>query len=101
MTTTRKLAATLLSLTLIFALSQFAIAGAPGRESGHMGGDPAAMMTEKLNLTAEQQAQVKAIFDATHAQSASIMDDSSLTPDARAAKMKELHEGAMAKVKAL
>src|SRR5262245_44762700 len=91
-----------LSLVLVLGMApSTSSAGQPGQDEGQMRGDPGAMIAEKLNLTADQQTQVKAIFDATHTQAKAVMDDATLTPDARAAKMKELHEATMAKVKAI
>ena len=70
-------------------------------DGGHGKGDPVAMLTAALDLTADQQTQVKAIFETTHAQAKAVSDDTTLSQDDRMAKMKELHEAAFAKVRAL
>src|SRR3989442_7370473 len=53
--------------------------------------DLVAMLTTALNLTADQQTRIKALFEATHAQATVISDDTTLSQDDRMAKMKELH----------
>ena len=76
--------------------------GGPGaHDGGHGKGNPVAMLTAALNLTTDQQTQVKAIFDATHAQAKVVSDDTTLSQDDRMAKMKELHEAAFSKVKTI
>ena len=67
----------------------------PGKE------DPLAMLTAALDLSADQQVQVKALFDDTHAQMKTLSENPSLSPDERMAKAKELHENAIAKVNVL
>jgi periplasmic protein CpxP/Spy len=50
------------------------------------------MLTEKLNLTADQQAKVKPILEDQAQQMKAVRDDTSLSEDQRKAKMKAIHE---------
>ena len=59
------------------------------------------MLTTALNLTADQQTQVKAVFEAMHPQMKAIEDDTTLSQDEKMAKMKDLHDATHAKIKAL
>jgi Spy/CpxP family protein refolding chaperone len=66
--------------------------------------DPAQMlqrMKEQLNLTDEQTAKVGAIFKAQGEKRQAIMNDTSLSPDDKHAKMEELRKDAMAQIRAL
>ena len=76
---------------------------APAAEGKHHGpgGNPVEMMTKALNLTAEQQTQLKAIFDENHPKMKAIMDDAALSKEDKAAKMKELRTATDAKVRAV
>jgi Spy/CpxP family protein refolding chaperone len=53
---------------------------------------------ESLNLTDEQKPKVKDIFADAKTKRQAIFTDSSLSEDQKKAKMKELHEGTMAKL---
>jgi periplasmic protein CpxP/Spy len=68
---------------------------APDKERGEK-------FAEKLNLTPEQKADLKSIRENAKQQAQAIKSDSSLTPDQRKAKFKELrkssHEQMMAKL---
>jgi periplasmic protein CpxP/Spy len=68
---------------------------APDKERGEK-------FAEKLNLTPEQKADLKSIRDNEKQQAQAIKNDSSLTPDQKKAKFKELrkssHEQMMAKL---
>ena len=59
------------------------------------------MLTEKLNLTEDQQAKLKPILEDQSKQMKAIHEDTSLAPADRQAKMKELHESSMEKVNAI
>ena len=56
-------------------------------------------LTDKLNLTADQQAKVKPILQDTQTQAQAVMKDSSLSQDDRRAKMRSLHESSSAKIR--
>jgi len=55
-------------------------------------------LSQELNLTADQQAKMKPIFQQARAQGKTIREDASLTKDQKMAKMKELHENTMAQL---
>ena len=59
------------------------------------------MLTEKLNLTEDQQAKLKPIIEDQSKQMKAIHDDTSLAPADRQAKMKELHESSIEKMNAI
>jgi len=65
-------------------------------------GERGERFAEALNLTPEQKADLKSIRDNERQQAQAIKDDSSLTPDQKKAKFKELrkssHEQMMAKL---
>jgi len=92
---------------LVYTQSVFADddAKTPPAEGKHHGqgqhGNPVEMLTKALNLTADQQTQVKAIFDETQPQRKAIWEDKALSKEDKAAKMKELHTTTFAKVRAL
>ena len=65
------------------------------------GGNPVEALTKALDLTADQQAQVKAIFDASQPQRKALWEDQSLSKEDKAAKMKELRTATDAKIRAL
>jgi Spy/CpxP family protein refolding chaperone len=80
------------------------------QEHGAMGGSPMGpmtpenrlkMLTEKLNLTEDQQAKMKPIIEDQSKQMKAIHDDSSLAPADRQAKMKEIHESSIEKMNAI
>ena len=50
------------------------------------------MLSEKLNLSEEQKAKLKPIFDEQAKQMKAVRDDTSLTPEQKAAKKKAIHE---------
>jgi len=77
--------------------------GGPGMHHGmgEMKGGPGAWLTEKLGLTADQQAKVKAIFDASRPQMEAIHSDTSLSKEDKRAKMKALHDSNDAQIRAL
>ncbi len=55
-------------------------------------------LSQELNLTADQQAKIKPIFQQAHAQAKTIHQDTTLNKDQKMAKMKELHQNAMAQM---
>lgn len=71
---------------------------AQAKPYGHRHRQGMKKMAEKLNLTADQQAKLKPIFQQTREQARGIRNDTSLAPDQKKAKMKELHENTMAQV---
>jgi periplasmic protein CpxP/Spy len=50
------------------------------------------MLSEKLNLTDDQKAKLKPIFEDQGQQLKAVQEDASLTPDQKAAKKKAIHE---------
>ena len=50
------------------------------------------MLSEKLNLTEDQKAKLKPIFQDQAQQLKAVRDDTSLTPEQKAAKKKVIHE---------
>lgn len=93
----------LVSMQSVFAEDATAPTNAPPVEGKHhgRGGNPVERLTKALNLTAEQQTQVKAIYDEQQPQRKAIFDDQSLSREDKMAKMKELRTAADAKVRAL
>jgi Spy/CpxP family protein refolding chaperone len=80
------------------------------QEHGAMGGPAMAamtpegrlkMLTEKLNLTEDQQAKMKPILEDQAKQMKALHDDASLAPADKHAKMKELHESSTEKINAV
>ena len=59
------------------------------------------MLTEKLNLTEDQQAKLKPILEDQSKQMKALHDDTSLAPADKQAKMKELHESSTEKINAV
>ena len=112
----RKLSLTL--LLLAFATAMMVVgqtshalqtATAP-QEHGAMGGSTMApmtpenrlkMLTEKLNLTEDQQAKLKPILEDQSKQMKVLHDDASLAPADKQAKMKEVHESSIEKMNAV
>lgn len=56
-------------------------------------------LTDRLSLTADQQAKIKPILEDTHAQAQTLMHDNSLSQDDRRTKMRSLHESSSAKIR--
>ena len=59
------------------------------------------MLTEKLDLTDDQQAKLKPILEDESTQMKTLHEDSSLASDDKKAKMKELHESSTEKINAV
>ena len=86
-----------LAVPLALAKSQAAPAPqAAGKEMGMRGGLQAAV--ESLNLTDDQKVKVKDIFADAKTKRQAVSSDTSLSDDQKKAKMKELHEGTLAKL---
>jgi Spy/CpxP family protein refolding chaperone len=58
-------------------------------------------LQKRLNLTAEQTTQVRAIYQDSGAQMKKLHEDSSLSRDAMHAQMKSIHEASTATIRAL
>jgi Spy/CpxP family protein refolding chaperone len=59
------------------------------------------MLTEKLNLTDDQQTKIKPLLEDESSQMKAIHSDSSLTPQDQRAKMKSVHESTTEKINAV
>lgn len=112
----RKVSITLFLLVLVagmmaLAPPSLAVQSAPAaQEHGAMGGSMMGpmtpenrlkMLTEKLNLTEDQQTKVKPILEDQSKQMKAIHDDTSLAPAEKQAKMKDLHESSIEKMNAI
>ena len=64
----------------------------------HRGKHRMAMMAKKLNLSQDQQNQLKPIFQKQHEQAKAIKNDNSLTQDQKKEKFQALHQDTMAQV---
>lgn len=100
------------SLALCPALHAQDAAAAPsttGTEAGqhqwgHHGGGGEMMLqrlTKELDLTADQQAKIKPILEATRTQMQANRQDTTLTPQEKMAKNKELRDSQQSQIKAL
>jgi Spy/CpxP family protein refolding chaperone len=58
-------------------------------------------MAEKLGLTDDQKTQIKSIHQDAKTQAKAIKSDSTLTPDQKKAKLKDLHEQTKTKTDAI
>ena len=85
-----------LAVPLALAKSEAVPAPQAASKEGMRGGLQAAV--ESLNLTDDQKAKVKDIFADAKTKRQAVTSDTSLTDDQKKAKMKELHEGTMAKL---
>ena len=56
-------------------------------------------LTKELNLTTDQQAKIKAIFEASRPEIKALRDDTTMAPKDRHSKMKAIHEASDAKIK--
>lgn len=75
-----------------------------GGGPGHRGMDPDAQlkhMTKALDLTSDQQAQIKPILQSQHDQMQSLHEDQSLSREDRMSKMKSIHEDSQSKIEAV
>jgi len=64
-------------------------------------GNRMAHMAKKLNLSQDQQNQLKPIFQAQHEQAKAIRNDSSLTQDQKKEKFQALRQDTMAKMNSI
>jgi Spy/CpxP family protein refolding chaperone len=74
-----------------------------GGGPGHRGMDPEAQLnhlTKALDLTADQQAQIKPILESQHQQMEALHQDQSLSREDRFAKMKAMREDSRTKIEA-
>jgi Spy/CpxP family protein refolding chaperone len=76
-----------------------------GEHHGHMGGPPSPqahldMLSRMVNLTDDQKAKIKPILENTDAQAKSLRQDTSLSPQERRTKMRDLHESTMSQIRA-
>jgi protein CpxP len=77
-------------------------AGPHGRGGpGGMRGDQVKFLTQKLNLTADQVTQVKAIDEDAQKQSKAVREDTSITGPDKRAKMMDIHKAAQDKIRGL
>src|SRR5271154_1673266 len=58
-------------------------------------------LTKQLDLTADQQAQIKPILESRDQQTKQLWQDQSLAPEARHTKMKAIQEDSKAKIEAV
>ena len=96
---------------MIVGRTSHALQAAPAaQEHGAMGGPAMGamtpesrlkMLTEKLNLTEDQQAKVKPILEDESKQMKALHDDTSLAPADQRAKMKEHHESSTENINAV
>lgn len=77
-------------------------AGPHGRGGpGGMRGDQVKFLTQKLDLTADQVTQVKAIDEDAQKQSKAVREDTSIAGPDKRAKMMDIHKAAQDKIRAL
>ena len=75
--------------------------GGPPHGRGHMEERRIEMMTKHLSLTPDQVTQVKAIDKDGMTQMMALHDDTTIAPADKHAKMKAIHEGQTAKIRAI
>jgi Spy/CpxP family protein refolding chaperone len=73
----------------------------PGGRADRMQGRQLEMLTRRLNLTADQQTQVKAIQQDTRQQMMAVHNDSSLSQDQQRSKMMEIRKSSQDKIRAV
>jgi periplasmic protein CpxP/Spy len=74
-----------------------------GEGQGRRGMNPEAQLkhlTQALDLTADQQTQIKPILESQHQQMLALRDNQSLSREDRMAKMKAIHEDSHTKIEA-
>ncbi len=95
------------ALGTTFALSQPTFAGTTtpptppsGAQAGHHGGKMGKIIKE-LNLTDDQKAQIKTILQNARPQVQGVRQDTTLTPDQKKAKLKEINKSTRQQILAL
>jgi len=74
----------------------------PAMHSGTPGvDDQVSALTAALNLTPDQQAKVKSILEDQHQQAVGVVNDNSLSRDAKVQKIHELRQGTIDKVRGI
>ena len=71
------------------------------RHNGESADQHLQMLSEKLNLTDDQKAKLKPIFEDEMQQMKAVRDDSSLSQEQKRAKMKSIHESFHDKINAV
>ena len=71
------------------------------QRGGHGGGFAGARGFQGLNLTEQQKAQLKPVFDSTRQQMQALRGDTSLTPEQKREKMKEIRQNQMTQMKSI
>lgn len=91
------------ALSALPMMAQDAAPAAPqaGSRAGRMQGRQLEMLTEKLNLTADQQTQVKAIDEDTMKQMMAVRNDTSLSQDDRRSKMMDIRKTSQDKIRGI
>lgn len=75
--------------------------GQPGGRADQMQARQLEMLTKKLNLTADQQSQVKSIQQDTRQQMMALRDDTSLSQDQRQSKMMDIRKSSQDKIRSV
>lgn len=75
--------------------------GQMGPRGGRMEGRQLEMLTKRLNLTTDQQTQVKAIDEDTGKQMMAVRNDTSLSQDDRRSKMMAIRKASQDKIRAV
>jgi protein CpxP len=63
-----------------------------GQHGARKGGERIEEILAQLNLTAEQQAQIKPLLEAAHTQVQAVRADTARTPEQKQAKLRETHQ---------
>jgi Spy/CpxP family protein refolding chaperone len=71
------------------------------RHAGHKAAFNAGRRFQALNLTAEQKTQLQPLFQSTRQQMQALRADTSLTPEQKREKMKEIRQNQMAQMKSI
>lgn len=96
---------TALFSAMLFAIGTYALQSPGGQDNGEKHGrmgsvdDQVKMLSEKLNLSDDQQAKVKSILTDQHQQMQAIRDDSSLSQDDKRSKMRGLRDATHSKIR--
>jgi Spy/CpxP family protein refolding chaperone len=59
------------------------------------------MLSQRLNLTPDQQSKLKPILEAQHKQMEALRDDNSLTPEQRMARAREIHQSSKSQLSSI